>query len=127
MALYTTYLGFLQRHTNFHPSRVLPEGAELVYVMKGRGNKAIEPPAMVLRLLKEKAITWKGFKAAYLDSLNNCDSRMWMQRLVAPRCAEKNVVFVCYEKAEDKHCHRFLLAEVMAKDYGVQYLGELKA
>jgi uncharacterized protein YeaO (DUF488 family) len=80
---------------------------------------------MVLRLAKEGAITWEGYQDAYLDSLDTQDSRMWMQ-LVASRCHEKNIVLVCYEKAEDKRCHRFLLAELMAQDYGVEYLGELQ-
>lgn len=96
---------------------------EFVYVMRHRGNRAIEPPEMVLRLAKEGAITWEGYRAAYLDSLNTQDSRMWMQ-IVAARAMEKNIVLVCFEKSNE-HCHRRLLAELMAQDYGVEYKGEL--
>lgn len=128
MPLFTTYLARRNllvdspRQLRSVFSDTLP--IEFVYVARKRGNRAVEPPEMVLRLAKEGAITWEGYKDAYLDSLNTCDSRMWMQ-IVATRCAEKNIVLVCYEKAKGKRCHRFLLAERMAQDYGVEYKGEL--
>jgi uncharacterized protein (DUF488 family) len=127
MPLYTTYLARRNLLVD-SPSQLraafkntLP--IEFMYIMRHRGNRAVEPPEMVLRLAKEGAITWEGYRDAYLDSLNTQDSRMWMQ-MVASRCAEKNIVLTCFEK-DATHCHRRLLAEVMAKDYGVTYKGEL--
>jgi hypothetical protein len=127
MPLFTTYLA-RRNWLMESPSRLrsvfsdtLPE---FVYVMRNRGNREVEPPEMVLRLAKEGAITWEGYRDAYLDSLNTYDSRWWMQ-LVASRCHEKNIVLVCFERSSE-HCHRRLLAELMAQDYYVEYKGELE-
>lgn len=68
-------------------------------------------------------ILWKGYQDAYLDSLATQESRIWMQK-VAAKTLDENVVLVCYEKSAE-HCHRRLLAELMAHDYGCEYLGEL--
>lgn len=108
--------------SNFKPFRVLT--VERVYVMRGRGNNPVEPPAMVLRLFMEGAITWQGYRDAYLDSLRTETSMAWMQK-VAQKSVNHNVVLICYEK-DPTHCHRRLLAEYMQDQYGVQYLGELQ-
>lgn len=130
MSLYTTYLGFLRRHgyRNGQANSMVIDGkkTEFVYIMRSRGNRAVEPPEMVLRLAKEGVITWEGYRDAYLDSLNCQDSRVWME-LVAQRLAEKNIVLVCYEGPRfGTRCHRFLLAQILQKDYGAEYRGELK-
>lgn len=146
MTLFTSYLGFFNQKSvdaqgleNFARWRS-PDGLrylrynacarvdvpfEPVFVMKGRGNQPVEPPEMVLRLFKEKAITWKGYEDAYLASLEMEETTlMWMQK-IAKRAKEHNVVLVCFEK-NPEHCHRRLLAEHIAEHYGVEYGGELE-
>lgn len=127
MPIYTTYLGFLKK-IKFNPVKVLPnelKSVEFCYIMRNRGNRAVEPPEMVLRLAKEKAIIWQGYRDAYLDSLDNEDSAMWMQ-MVAERSFRKNIVLVCMEGPRfGKKCHRFLLAERMVELYRCEYRGEL--
>jgi len=120
MALFTSYLGWFRNHK---PYLIDGKETEYLYVMRKRGNRAVEPPEMVLRLAKAGAITWEGYRDAYLDSLDTIDSRMWMQR-VAEQSLDKNIVLICFESSPE-HCHRRLLAELMAHDYGCEYLGEL--
>lgn len=117
MALYTSYLGFFNR-------KGVVCDSELIFVMRGRGNPEVEPPEMVLRLWKEKAIMWQGYSDAYLDSLNCMASFVWMQK-VAEKAQDHDVVLVCFEKSPE-FCHRRLLAERIQDFYKIQYLGELK-
>lgn len=144
MPLYTTYLGFLnskhakkmyggrwyRTRTAFSSYALISQAAnggdkvtDVLFVMRNRGNNAIEPPEMVLRLLKEKAITWEGYRAAYLDSLKTVEAQEWMKR-VADHAKNHDIVLVCYEK-DAEHCHRTLLANEIAERFGVAYLGEL--
>lgn len=139
MSLYTSYLGFFNRKSNGYEPWASPEGLrylrmhpcmqrevvfEPVFVMRNRGNIPVEPPEMVLRLWKEGAITWEGYRAAYLASLEIDESSLvWMQNL-AKKAHMGNVVLVCFEKNPEQ-CHRQLLAKYMQEHYGVDYLGEL--
>lgn len=127
MPLYTTYLGFFKTRLGESlrngSAKFGGKETEFLFVMRKRGNWAIEPPEMVLQLAKQGAITWEGYRDAYLNSLATQDSCMWMGKM-ATKAMDKNVVLVCYEK-DSSRCHRRLLAEVMAHDYGCEYLGEL--
>ena len=148
MALYTSYLGFLYRKDTEYVPWYSPDGLryvrpktetvqrneevgivtidvvyEPVFVMRCRGNNPVEPPEMVLRLAKEGAITWEGYRDAYLDSLNNEESLLWMQQ-VAKKAFDHDVVLICFERSAE-HCHRRLLAEYIQEHYTVPYKGEL--
>ena len=129
MPLWTTYLArrnwFMESPSRLRSVFQNELSIEFVYVARNRGNREVEPPEMVLRLAKEKAITWEGYRDAYLDSLNNSDSRWWLQT-IARRSSEANIVLVCYEGPQfGQYCHRFLLAELLQKEYAVEYKGEI--
>ena len=101
MALYTSYLGLLItsfRKLSRKTVEVLTQdNAEIIYVMRNRGNSPVEPPGIVLRLFKEGAITWEGYQDAYLDSLKTSVSAMWMQN-VAKKAFDHDVVLICFKK-----------------------------
>jgi len=129
MALYTSYLAFL-KHFGYRINQqrtfdIDGKETEFLFVMRGRGNSPVEPPAMVLRLAKEGAITWEGYRDAYLASLENQESLLWMQQ-VAKKAFDHDVVLICFERSPE-HCHRRLLAEYIRDYYGVEYGGELHA
>jgi len=119
MPLYTSYLGFFNRKITHIPS----DNLEPIFIMRNRGNQPVEPPEMVLRLAKEGAITWEGYRDAYLASLKNEESLVWMQNL-AKRAFDHDVVLICFERSPE-HCHRRLLAEHIQQYYCVPYKGEL--
>lgn len=142
MTLYTSYLAFFKRKDKDYVPWLSPEGLrylhknvicsgrlvdvvfEPVFVMRSRGNLPVEPPKMVLDLFKEGAITWEGYRDAYLHSLQTETSFVWMQNLTK-KAQDHPVVLVCFEK-DSSHCHRRLLAETIARNYGIEYKGELQ-
>lgn len=113
MTLFTTYLSKVQsvRH------KALP-----IFVMRNRGNGAVEPPEMVLRLFLEGAISWEAYRDAYLDSLKDDRAIEWMKQM-AEKSKKSDIVLVCLEK-DPQHCHRVLLAQQM-EHYGADYKGEI--
>jgi hypothetical protein len=135
--LYTSYLAFFNRKETHKTMSWIDSSIdkkwdnvfresncfELLFVMRGRGNNPVEPPEMVFRLAKEGAITWEGYREAYLASLETEESRVWMQQ-TAKKAFDHHVVLVCYEK-NPTFCHRRLLAEYIRDDFGVAYGGEL--
>lgn len=137
MPLWTSYLGFFNRkdvvlwqspeglrYLRYHLCLKRDVAFEPIFVMRNRGNQPVEPPKVVLWLWKDGAITWEGYRDAYLASLEIDEtSRTWMQN-VAKKAHDHNIVLVCYEKSPE-HCHRRLLAEFIRDNYGVEYKGEL--
>jgi len=123
MALFTSYLSFFRgkRIVDILPDEL--KSVVPIYVMRNRGNGAVEPPEMVLRLFKEDAITWEGYRDAYLDSLNDMRARYRMMA-IANLANQSHVVLVCFEKNPD-HCHRTLLAQEIARRFNVDFQGEL--
>jgi len=74
---------------------------------------------MTLTVLKD----WENYRLVYLRQLNRPEAQNWMEKR-AQEAKIGNILLVCYEK-DATHCHRRLLAEEIARRFGVEYKGEL--
>lgn len=123
MALRQTYLGMVKR---------LPPGAEVVLVMRGRGNDELAPSAELFREFTEAK---KGFTPEsgypspvhYAWEKSDYERRFRAQILGDPRALarlkelserarERDVYLVCYE-GDDKPCHRRLLLAIAEEEF----------
>jgi len=129
MAIYTTYLGFLNKHKN---AAEKVGSCFVFYIMRGRGNDEVAPSEASLKLFlarrKEEGDSeklWQEYKDDYLAKIRlSVAAKKWMrQRALDAKIG--NILLVCFEK-DVHHCHRRLLAEEMQKHYHVEYKGELK-
>jgi len=120
--IYTTYLGFLNKHGGAHKVGMKIGSCFIYYVMRNRGNNEVAPISitlMTLTVLKD----WENYRIVYLRELNRLEARKWMEKR-AGEAQIGNILLVCYEK-DYTNCHRRLLAEEIARRHDVEYKGEL--
>ena len=125
MALRQTYLSLKNK---------LPEGAEHVLVIRGRGNDELAPSAELLakinRLKAEYRGPEDGFASAsdFAWSKSEYTARFRKQILSNPkslarlaeisaRAKDHDIFLICYE-AYDKPCHRHLLLDIAEHEFG---------
>jgi len=124
MPIYSTYLGFLNKHGGADKVAMKLGSCFVYYVMRNRGNNAVAP--MVAELIKAtREKDWETYEKIYHEELQKPEALAWMKtRAYEARIG--NIVLVCYEK-DAAHCHRRLLAEEIARLFnGVEYKGELE-
>ena len=70
----------------------------------------LAPYPWILKRYKDKEITWERYAECYLDHLehNRC-GQMEIEAMIERDTEEKTIRLMCWEKALDKKCHRFLL------------------
>jgi len=83
----------------------------------------VAPSKRLLQDWKVGKINWDVYSICYHTEVNNFTSRQWMERR-AQEAKIGNILLVCCEK-DATHCHRRLLAEEIARRFGVEYKGEL--
>ena len=110
----------------------LPEDAESVLVMRGRGNDELAPSRELLEdfnAAKEefsrRETPLDTYKHAWLASdyenrfrrqiLSNPASMAKLKQL-SKRCETRDIFLICYE-AEDKPCHRKLLLDIAEESF----------
>jgi len=121
MALFTTYLGYLNKTNLAELPLVNPE---VIYVMRNRGNNIVAPGTLLLKDWKNRRIDWDQYRSRYLEQVGHSAAVLWMKN-IGNRARHHDVILVCYEK-DATHCHRTLLAQLVAKWSGCKYEGELK-
>jgi len=125
MPIYTTYLG------NKPKAKAQQVGSCFVYfVMRNRGNNEVAPSKQLLEHYKNRPVhltvieAWPTYAQHYMDEILSRPSAIdWMEKR-AGEAKIGNILLVCYEK-DSAHCHRRLLAEEIARRFGVEYKGEL--
>jgi len=120
MPIYTTYLGYLNKHRDAAQKL---GSCFVYYVMRNRGNNEVAPSETVLNDAKAGRITWEEYVKWYEIRLSSDEAQLWMEKR-AQYAQIGNILLVCYEK-DHTHCHRRLLAEEIARRHGVEYKGEL--
>jgi len=117
MPIYTIYLG------NKPKAQAQKLGTCFVYyVMRNRGNNEVAPISQDL-IDAAKNNAWAYYEKRYKELLATPEAHKWMETR-AQEAEIGNVLLVCYEK-DATHCHRRLLAEEIARRFGVEYKGEL--
>jgi len=92
------------------------------YVMRNRGNNEVAPMSKDL-IDAAKDWAWAYYEKRYSEVLATHEAHEWMEKR-ADEAKLGNILLVCFEK-DVAHCHRRLLAEEIAKRFGVEYRGEL--
>ncbi len=126
MALRQTYLSMKKK---------LPDDAEAVLVIRGRGNDELAPSKELLdefTRLKAEYSPESGYPSAvhyawdksdyerrFLDQIRKSARSMDRLRELSEKAATKDVFLICYE-GEDKPCHRRLLLQIAKEDLGAQ-------
>jgi len=124
LALKQTYLSMKSK---------LPADADIVLVMRGRGNDELAPSKELLDdFNKEKSrfTPDSGFESAihyawershyeerFREQIKQSDAAMARLRELAQRARDHDVYLICYE-GEDKPCHRRLLLDIAEKELG---------
>jgi uncharacterized protein YeaO (DUF488 family) len=124
MALRQTYLSLKDK---------LPAGAEVVLVMRGRGNDELAPSKDLLDEFnagKAKFVPGQGYETAYHYAWDksNYEKRFRAQIAANPKSAARlkalaerakthDVFLICYE-GYDKPCHRKLLLQIAEEEFG---------
>ena len=134
MPIYTTYLGFLNKHGGSHKVGMKIGSCFIYYVMRDRGNNSVAPSQELLRDAKQGKIDWKTYEARYLSEFRkrrqstlsdgSLPAYLWMERR-AGEAKIGNILLICFEK-DAQHCHRRLLAEEIARRFGAEYKGEVE-
>jgi len=133
--IYTTYLGFLNKHGGAHKVGMELGSCFIYYVMRNRGNNEVAPSKQLLTDAKSGLIGWATYQKRYLTQISPYTKEFldaWKHENPAIEWMEKrageaeigNILLVCYEK-DATHCHRRLLAEEIVRRFGVEYKGEL--
>jgi len=131
MPIYTSYLGFLNKHGGADKVAQKLGSCFVYYVQRNRGNNAVAPEEMMLKaflklrkLYGDKEEFWKQYEDNYLIQIGlDKEAQKWMKtRAYEARIG--NILLVCYEK-DAGHCHRRLLAQEIARRFGAKYEGEL--
>lgn len=122
------------RQTYLSMKRRLPDNAEAVLVMRGRGNDELAPSKRLLdefnaakeQCSKLEADPVKAYECAWRQSdyerrfreeiLKSPRSMARLERL-AKESEERDIFLICYE-AEDKPCHRRLLLSIAEERFG---------
>lgn len=129
MPIFTTYLGFLNKHGGAHKVGMEIGSCFIYYVMRNRGNNEVAPTKDTLDIAREMTKrgnldAWEIYKKNYFYCLTE-KSFGWMEKR-AGEAKLGNILLVCYEGPKyGKQCHRFLLAEEIAKRFNVEYKGEV--
>jgi len=126
MPIYTTYVAYLKKF-DYNPLKIFPsvlESTLIYYVMRNRGNNEVAPDELILIMWKRNDISWESYCHHYEDKLAKKEAQAWMQKKAEEANRGHNVILVCFEKSPE-HCHRRLLAETIAKQFGAEYKGEL--
>ena len=126
MALRQTYLSLKNK---------LPEGSEVVLVMRGRGNDELAPSKELLddfNRHKKQFSNQPGFKTAfhYAWKMSDYEKRFKLQikssqtamaklKGITAKARTHDVYFICYE-GYDKPCHRKLLLEIADRELHAQ-------
>ena len=74
----------------------------------------LAPTSWLLKRYRDGEITWERYAECYLDHLehNRC-GQMEIEGFLERDSPEKTIRLMCWEKAEDRKCHRFLLLEAI--------------
>lgn len=73
----------------------------------------LSPSKELLSDWKANRITWKQYEERFREQiLSNEDARLTLVSILV-RSRERNVRLICYERAEDKKCHRFILMKMV--------------
>lgn len=123
MPIYTTYLGFLNKHGGANEVAMKIGSCFVYYVMANRGNDEVAPYIETVQAAKKGQISWNDYVAIYLRTIDTPNGREWMERR-AQEAKIGNILLVCFEK-DPAHCHRRLLAEEIARRFGAEYKGEV--
>jgi len=126
MPIYTIYLAYLKKF-NYNPLKIFPldlRSTLIYYVMRNRGNNEVAPDELILAMAKKKDISWESYCRHYEDKLAKEEARTWMEKRADEAKRGHNVILVCFERSSDQ-CHRRLLAEAIAAQFGAEYKGEL--
>lgn len=123
MPIYTTYLGFLNKHGGANKVAMKIGSCFVYYVMLNRGNNAVAPDEALLFAVKKEGLSWAGYCKEYAEKLQSSDALKWMEKRTG-EAKISNILLVCFEK-DAAHCHRRLLAQEIARRFGAKYEGEL--
>jgi len=123
MPIYTTYLGFLNKHGGSDKVAQKLGSCFVYYVMRDRGNNVVAPVSEAL-IEATKRKDWTTYERLYLQQLDYV-AEDWMDRR-SHEAKLGNILLVCFEK-NAQHCHRRLLAEEIARRFDVEYKGELES
>ncbi len=126
MALRQTYLSMKKK---------LPDDAEAVLVIRGRGNDELAPSKELLdefARLKAEYNPESGYPSAvhyawdksdyerrFLEQIRGNVRSMDRLRALSEQAKSKDVFLICYE-GDDKPCHRRLLLEIASEDLGAK-------
>jgi len=132
MPIFTTYLGFLNKHGGADKLAQRLGSCFVYYVMRDRGNNQVAPAEMMLKAFKkllqlygDKEEFWKQYEENYLIQIGlDNKALVWMEKR-AQEARVGNILLVCFEKNAQR-CHRRLLAEEIARRFGVEYKGEVE-
>jgi len=132
MPIFTTYLGFLNKHGGADKVAMKLGSCFVYYVARNKGNNTVAPEEKMLeaflklrKLYGDKEEFWKQYEDNYLIQIGlSKDAQAWMEKR-SQEAKIGNILLVCYEK-NAQHCHRRLLAEEIARRFGVEYKGELE-
>jgi len=124
MALRQTYLSL---------KKALPEDADHVLVMRGRGNDELAPSKELLddfNAWKARFKTGQGFENAYDFAWKRSNYEKRFRRRIqgdlkalarlqelAEQSRTRDIFLICYE-AYDKPCHRMLLLKIAEEEFG---------
>jgi len=136
MPIWTTYLGFLNKHGGADKVAQKIGSCFVYFVMINRGNNEVAPSEELLRDAKKGRILWEDYEEEYLREIRDEAATSWVSKggkmpglqWMEKRAGEAkvgNILLVCFEK-DAGHCHRRLLAEEIARRFGAEYKGELE-
>lgn len=74
----------------------------------------LSPSTKLLLDYKNNSITWEEFKIKFIEETKNVDF-MNMFVYLLKLLKESDVTLYCYCNNKDKHCHRFILGEMLEK------------
>lgn len=135
MPIFTTYLGFLNKHGGANKVGMKLGSCFVYYIMLHRGNDAVAPNEDMLKAfleLKKATVTeqgqrelWEQYEENYLIQIGlSKEALTWMEKR-AGEAKIGNILLVCFEKKHQR-CHRRLLAEEIARRFGAEYKGEVE-
>ncbi len=74
----------------------------------------LAPTPWLLKRYKDKVMTWERYAECYLDHLkhNQC-GQLELGGILERAGKGETIRLLCWEKAEDRRCHRFLLIDIL--------------
>ncbi len=74
----------------------------------------LAPTPWLLKRYKAGEMNWKRYEECYLDHLkHNTLAQMEIAGILERSAKGETIRVMCYEKAEDRQCHRFLLLGIL--------------